>query len=66
MADAFCNGLVFGGFGDEIELVELRVDDYERDRDLVIDELYLYSLRQLLVLLGVPPLFGCEVLLDFV
>jgi len=64
--NTLCDGSVLGCFGDEIELIELRIDDNKRNWNLVIDELYLYSLRQLLVLLCIPPLLGCEVLLDFV
>jgi hypothetical protein len=58
--------LVLGCFGDEIKLIEFRIDDNKRYGNLVIDELDLYSLRQLFILLGVSPLLACEVLLDFV
>jgi len=44
------------GFCDEVKLPELGVDDQDGDGYLAIEELYAYSLWQMLVLLTQNPL----------
>jgi hypothetical protein len=64
--ETITNFLVLTRFSNKIELVKLRVNDYNWNWNLTINKLNLYSFRQLLVSFSYTPFFRIAILLNLI